>query len=107
MSQHIFRARNGNVLTLGYDRMMGEFFYSIHPFDGAEEPTHSSITDLATNMRSIDAVQLHVDPLVPEVPTGLWKEVNEDAVNDVGSRIVHWSETGQIKFDSFRVAAVA
>jgi hypothetical protein len=100
MSQHTFNTLDGKVVLAGYDRNCGEYFYSIYPHRLAEEPIHTSITDRSTNVRQLQSVREAVTSLVPGLPESMWSSILDDAMNDMGNRIVHWDTNGCIKFDS-------
>jgi len=100
MSQHTFNALDGKVLLTGYDRNCGEFYYSIYAGQAADSPLHSSVSDEGLNARDLKRIQARVVDLMPGAPESMWSSVMDDAMNDVGNRIVHWTSDGKIKFDS-------
>lgn len=107
MSQHTFDALDGKVLLTGYDRNCGEFHYSIFAWQSTENQLHWSATDPEVDATQLTSIRSRVIELMPGVPEAIWTSVLDDAKNDVGNRIVHWTSSGQIKFDSEAHAALS
>ncbi len=96
MSQHIFEAADGQIVLAGYDRQCGEYFFSIFANDEAEIPSSES----RTAPQTITDLRKGVDGLVAGVPAAMYDSIREDAINNVGNRLVKWASDGSIISDS-------
>lgn len=96
MSQHIFEATDGQIVLAGYDRQNGEYFFSVFANDEAEQPTAES----RTAPRTVGDLRDSVAGLVADVPAAMFDSIREDAINNVGNRVVKWASDGSIISDS-------
>ncbi|MDT8992745.1 hypothetical protein RQP54_17870 [Curvibacter sp. APW13] len=96
MSQHVFEAADGQIVLAGYDRMCGEYFYSVFANSDAEAPSAES----RTAPKTIDELRTNVDALVGGVPAPMFASIREDAINNMGNRVVKWAADGSIISDS-------
>lgn len=96
MSQHIFVTTNGQILLAGYDRQNGELFFSLFPDEDTETPSAESRGGIV----QISDLQQSIEALVPAVPAAMFESIRQDAINNVGNRVVKWSPEGTILSDS-------
>lgn len=96
MSQHIFYAADGQVVLAGYDRQCGEYFFSIFADDLADTPSAES----KKGPRNIDELRASVEGLIGGVPAAMFDSIREDAINNMGNRVVRWNSDGTIQSDS-------
>jgi hypothetical protein len=96
MSQHVFEAEDGQIVLAGYDRQCGEYFYTIFASNDVEEPTAESVD----GPHEIAHLRKQVDALVSGVPSAMYDSIRDDAIGNVGNRVVRWSRDGTIESDS-------
>lgn len=100
MSQHTYSSPSGQVLIAGFDRICGEFFFSVFQNAQADGPISTSILEQSLDVYSIEAVKQQALIGVPDAPKSMWESIRQDAMNNVGNRCVQWNPDGTIKFDS-------
>lgn len=103
MSQHFYQANSGHVVLAGYDRQCGEYFFSIFESEEAEFPIAESIG----SPRDVQVLRESVDDLVQGVPQPMWESIRQDAINNVGNRVVRWNADGTIQSDSAAFGKIA
>lgn len=96
MSQHVFEAEDGQIVLAGYDRPCGEYFYTVFASNDIEGPTAESIN----GPREIQELREQVDALVCGVPDAMYESIRQDAIENVGNRVVRWNADGSIHSDS-------
>lgn len=101
MSQHQLTTTQGTVLLAGFDRRLGEFFFSLFASQNAEKPVYSTepLVD-PINVNDLDSVADKIRSLVPDVPGQIFDSIRSDALNNVGNRVVVWNQDGTIQSDN-------
>jgi hypothetical protein len=92
MSKHIITTKMGdkNVqLTLGWDRMLKQYFYNLMDV-GAGEVIGSSIAMSDDDLQDVDAILEELKELGVVPPEKMVDEVQIDEVNRDGSRVVRY-----------------
>ncbi|BDT74146.1 hypothetical protein os4_36990 (plasmid) [Comamonadaceae bacterium OS-4] len=96
MSQHVFAAEDGQIVLAGYDRQCGEYYFTIFANNNVEEPTAES----GEGLREISQLRKELDALVSGVPGTMYESIRQDAIDNVGNRMVRWKLDGSIEIDS-------
>lgn len=113
MSHHYFNTHYNNrpvEVLLGYDRPLDHFFLTImyvqrdavetaeNPSAEKDNPTlYSDLEDADGYEQSLDYYQNKLAELGIKVPDSMFREVEQDAINQVGNRIVVHDKDGRLE----------
>lgn len=99
MSQHVLALQTGEQVLAGYDRRLGEYFYSVFASEEDDAPRIESRA--GSGPRTIEALRAQLGLHVPNVPGEMYESIRLDALNNVGNRLVKWTINGSLISDSF------
>ena len=101
MSQHSFACPNtGHALLAGYDRLLGEYFFTVFDNQAEESVIAASISEIGLDTQDLNKVQTRVLQLVPTAPAKMFESIQDDCINNVGNRVVSWMPDGSVQYDT-------
>lgn len=100
MSQHIFNAKDGQMLVAGYDRILKDFYFTLYATEGDfPDKVKETCLDGTVDSKDLNSIRVRVEALLPGVPASFWDCIRSDAKQQVGNRVVLWNPDGSIARD--------
>ena len=98
MSQHFYKTTTSSGIEVeiqaGWDRKLGYFYLVVDTLDD-EEPLYSNLFEPdggLSQTKSFSYYQQILDEAGISLPSGFVEEIENDMANNVGNRIVDWSD---------------